>query len=71
MQRSVLCHLEPELARLGPKERGECVVEEVDDDLRLMCVEAAETRRDRLVVRQVRDECISRPATYATAGAPA
>lgn len=70
-QANVPLTLEPELARLGPEERSECVVEEVDDDLRLMCIEAAETRRDRLVMRQVRDECISRPATYATAGAPA
>lgn len=63
--------LAPELSRFGPKERGERIVEEVDDGLRLMCVEAAEPRRGRLVMRQVRDESISRPATNAAAGAPA
>jgi len=70
MQRSILCHLAPELSRFGPEERGESVVEEVDDGLRLMSVKAAEPRRDRLVMRQVRDEFISRRATNPTAGAP-
>lgn len=58
MQRGILCHLAPELARLGAEERRERVVEEVDDGLRLLGVEAAEPGRDRLVVRQVRHEPI-------------
>jgi len=71
MQRSILRHLAPELSRFGPEERGESVVEEVDDGLRLMGVKAAEPRSDRLVMRQVRDEPISRRATNPAAGAPA
>ena len=62
--------LAPEISRFGPEERGERVVEEVDDGLRLMGVKAAEPRSDRLVMRQVRDEFISRRATNPTAGAP-
>lgn len=63
--------LAPELSRFGTEERGERVVKEVDDGLRLVCVKAAEPRRDRLVMRQVHDESISRPASNATAGAGA
>ena len=63
--------LAPEISRFGPEERGERVVEEVDDGLRLMGVKAAEPRSDRLVMRQVRDEPISRRATNPAAGAPA
>jgi len=69
MQRGILCHLAPELARLGTEERRERVVEEVDDGLRLLGVEAAEPGRDRLVVRQVSHEPIRRSAGTAAAGA--
>ena len=69
-RRVISLTLAPELSRFGPEERGESVVEEVDDGLRLMSVKAAEPRRDRLVMRQVRDEFISRRATNPTAGAP-
>jgi len=69
-RRVISLTLAPELSRFGPEERGESVVEEVDDGLRLMGVKAAEPRSDRLVMRQVRDEFISRRATNPTAGAP-
>ena len=70
-RRVISLTLAPEISRFGPEERGERVVEEVDDGLRLMGVKAAEPRSDRLVMRQVRDEPISRRATNPAAGAPA
>ena len=63
--------LAPELAGLGTEERRERVVEEVDDGLRLLGVEAAEPGRDRLVVRQVRHEPIGRSAAATAAAAAA
>ena len=61
--------LAPELAGLGTEERRERVVEEVDDGLRLLGVDAAEPGRDRLVVRQVRHEPIGRSAAATAAAA--
>ena len=58
--------LAPELARLGTEERRERVVEEVDDGLRLLGVEAAEPGRERLGVRQVEHEPICRSAAAAS-----